>query len=55
VSTVAQIDLDLNIVATKVYQVPRVADGAVTADLYAVERNVDAIRLELCGGRPDSC
>src|SRR5215217_1026406 len=50
---VAQVDVDLNIVSSQVDELPWLTYGAVAADLYAVERHVNAIRFELSRGRPD--
>src|SRR5215212_9048671 len=49
----AQVDVDLNIVSTQVDKLPWLTYGAVAADLYAVERHVNAIRFERNSGRPD--
>src|SRR6185503_12308795 len=54
----AQVDLELHIVSAEVDELTRIADGAVAADLYAIERHVNAfwfeVRVRCAYGRQNS-
>jgi hypothetical protein len=49
-AAIAQINLHVHIVITQVNEFAGIADGAASADLHAVEGDVDAVRLEVSGG-----